>query len=1314
MVTAGEKRHRTYALLDDGSTKSIISERLVKKMGIKTTEKDITIHTVNGITQGKEPMADFKITSLDENTTLEIQEALVSDSLTAGDDQPPTNKEIAHLKHMEGVTLEELESNEIDVLLSVEFSFTWLGGELRRSTYGKVIGLKTKFGWTLAGGKGKRERDSCLRTAIEVDNKEINDLLQSIFKRDFPPIPQSETHNSIEDEHAIRQMRETIRLDKELGHYRVGIPWKTSREEAAAALNAIDSSGHAKKRLIKSIEKIKKNEPNDPPIATELKYVKKQLGSIFENKRAEFINPEDVPAGVPSYVLPLHIVYEPNKPTKPRCCHDGASKLGGTCLNDHILTGPDLLNSLLGIIFRFRENKVTLSADIKGFFHQVYVDERDTYVFQFWWFSDEECNNPQLSLIKVHIFGAKSSPTVCTFALRHHGKMMEESISPEAALAIIKSFYVDDLLVSYKDIETAKRVKKELTETLAKGGFELLKWNSSHKEVLDEEEEETEIKDIEEKEDAATMDKVLGVRCSFKTDEFCFYVKPEKVEKTIKTKRELLRTIARCFDPIGIIAPFMLLGKLSLQTATSDKTLGRDDQLLDQLQKEVEKWRTQITALSRLRIPRWFQSEETEGQPTQLHIFTDSSSYGYGYVAYIRSKTEIRVDVRFVFGKARVIPKGERDAEITRHHSSIPRFELTAAAAASDFYEKFKKEITELPERTFFWSDSECVLKQIKDRRTRHETFVKNRLSRIRTHTSTGDWHYVNTKANPADLVSRGIKGDDEEAWDTYLKGPEFLRDIHWEEPEKTIEAVIAATWEEEEEEEKEPEKRSFLLETIARKSRWTDKIRIWARVKRCGRKWTTKSSAGKEGEIPKLTNEELTTAKKDILKEIQKKHYEKEAQFLTEKGIKTAETRSKDRLTRSSLKKVNPFIDEEGLIRSSTRLINAENLVYNTKCPIILPKNEEAVESLIRDCHEKHGHAGTDYIRNMLRREFMIIADGQAVRRVVKRCITCQKWFKETTEQQMGPLPTDRVTPGGAFEVTGCDLFGPYELKCGRKVAAKRWVAIFTCFKIRAVHFEIVETLSSPSLLNAIIRFRSRFPGVRKIVSDAGTNFVGAEKLLKTALEKQKGKNGETLDLPIEWQRITAKAAFRAGVWERLIKSTKRILATLLGKEDATLETFRTILHQAEFIMNHRPITHVSNDPKDMTALTPACFIHGASTPNITNQCDALGPIQLEDMRFAHNRSLAMSNALWKRWINEYITTLRTRSKWFNTVENIKKDQMVVLVDETKIRKDWKLGRVTAVRGENGLVRTVKVRTGNGRELERDVTKIVPLEMDA
>ena len=235
--------------------------------------------------------------------------------------------------------------------------------------------------------------NSCLKTALEVDNRDLHEMVDSLFRQDFPMIPRSKMHPSLEDEHAVKQMEETVRLDEASGHYFCGIPWKTSREEVAKRLNPIDSSGHALRRLTRSIAKIKKNPPHDPPIATELQYVKKQLGGVFENGRAVFIDEADVPPGVPSFVLPLHIVYEPNKPTKPRCCHDGASKLDGTCLNDHILTGPDLMNDLLGVLFRFRENRVTLSADIKGFFHQVYVDERDQFVFQFWWFDDEDCNS---------------------------------------------------------------------------------------------------------------------------------------------------------------------------------------------------------------------------------------------------------------------------------------------------------------------------------------------------------------------------------------------------------------------------------------------------------------------------------------------------------------------------------------------------------------------------------------------------------------------------------------------------------------------------------------------------------------------------------------------------------------------------------------------------------------------------------------------------------------------------------------------------------------------------------------------------------
>ena len=825
----------TYALLDDGSTKTIISERLADSLSLKRASKSTTLHTVEGVTQRQRELADFRVSNLEGDVDLEISQALVNDFLTAGADQPPSNAEIAHLDYMAGVSFSELASKEIGLLLSVDHSWTWLGGEIRRSTREKMIALKTRFGWALAGGAGGAQ-DSCLKTSLEVDNEEIKELLNSIFRRDFPPVDSTEIHPSLDDAHAIKQMEDTIQFDESIGHYRVGLPWKRSREAAAERLNPIDSSGHALNRLQRSIRKIKSNPPHDPPVAVELPYVKKQLGGIYENERAVFIEPSDVPQGVPSWVLPLHIVYEPNKPTKPRCCHDGASKLKGTCLNDHLLTGPDLLNSLLGVIFRFRENKVTLSADIKGFFHQVYVDKRDTYVFQFWWFEDEQCEKPKLSLIQVHIFGAKSSPTVCTFALRHHGKMMSGELSPEAAEAIIRSFYVDDLLASFKDVETARRVREELNRVMPKGGFELLKWKSSHPEVLEDPGQEQEDKDIDGKEDPAAMDKVLGVRCSFKRDIFCFWVKPEKIDMNIVTQRQLLQVIARCFDPIGLVAPFMLQGKLLFQQATADQSRGWDDRLDDELIHKIEKWRKQIPQLSQLEIARWFQSEVTEGTKKQLHVFADASQYAYGYVAYLRSQKGSHVDLRFVMGKSRVIPVGSVVAEDSGHQNSIPRFELTASTAAAEFFNSYRKEVYEEPEEVFFWSDSDCFLKQLRNRAARQPTFIKNRLSKIRTWSEVKQWHYVDTKNNPADISSRGLKAGDKEGWDVYLKGPHFLRAPEWEPPENPEEVWVAAVAEEVK---KEPVRQTpFTLAVAARKSRWADKASLVARVRWCAEKW--------------------------------------------------------------------------------------------------------------------------------------------------------------------------------------------------------------------------------------------------------------------------------------------------------------------------------------------------------------------------------------------------------------------------------------------------------------------------------------------
>ena len=165
-------------------------------------------------------------------------------------------------------------------------------------------------------------------------------------------------------------------------------------------------------------------------------------------------------------------------------------------------------------------------------------------------------------MLDVHIFGAKSSPTVSTFVLQHHGETMKGEISPEVAHAIVKQFYIDDYLDLHADVETARRIRIELTDVLKKGRFELCKWNSNDDAALETETcqraDEKSFDDAQTsamgKEDVSSMDRILGVQYSFKSDEFLFYVKPEKVSGEIRIRRQLL-SVGVVFRSYGISKP---------------------------------------------------------------------------------------------------------------------------------------------------------------------------------------------------------------------------------------------------------------------------------------------------------------------------------------------------------------------------------------------------------------------------------------------------------------------------------------------------------------------------------------------------------------------------------------------------------------------------------------------------------------------------------------------------------------------------------------------------------------------------------------
>ena len=1300
----------------------MISKKLTDKLELKTKTKRTKLFTVEGVTNENREHTKFNINNIEETVNIEIDDALVLDFLTTNKEKPPRNEEIEGIEYLEDVYFIELPHNNIEVILPSSTCHIWHDRPTRRSTPEYPIAINTLFGWGLMGGNGSRqedEEDSNFRIIIENDNKTLHNIIDKVYSQDFPTISKNKTLPSEQDKHAVRQLEESIRFDPELGHYIAPLPYVTTREETMKRLNEIDSSPHALNRLKKSIDKIRDNDEK-------LGYVRNQMNAMFEEDHAAFIQESDIPEGVPRWVLPLHIVFHPAKPTKPRCCHDGRSKLQGVCLNDNLLTGPDLLNSLLGVIFRFRRHKITVSADIKGFFHQVYVDERDAFVFQFWWYEDKECTKPRLSYLKVHIFGAKSSPTVCTFVLRHHGKIYKEEISPEVAEAIIKCFYVDDYLDSFKTVEKAREVRIELTEVLRKGGFELCKWNSSDKRVLEDEETETEdTKEIEELEEVETTEKVLGVKYSFKKDEFFFAVKPDKINTEVKTRRQMLKVLASCFDPLGIAAPYLLRGKLIFQKATKLTEKGWDDRLTDELNKPFNKWMAQLTELTKWKITRWLKSEITLNCKPQLHGFVDASKLGYGYVFYRRAAVGKHVDLRFLFAKSRVVPANHDKARI---HDSIPRLELTAAKAASDFYEDFVNEAGEEyeEENIFFWSDSSCVLKWITDRKMRPDVFLDNRLSIIRAKTRVDRWFYVPTKKNPADYASRGLDASDNK-FDLFHNGPLFLRDPEWNGPDEEDQAKIATIIEEAESEEEQEEEhkeepkeqeKDLTIEIIEKFSVWSDKIRILARVIKCTKKWKTLKRGRRNGRLPTLTSEELKEAEEKIYKAIQTKQFTPERKILEKSNIRSPQIRRVPNLKNSKLRKLNIFLDQNNIIRSGTRMINNEQLSHDNRYPIVMHNKDPNVEALARYIHLKYRHIGIEQLRNTLRQKYAIVDDGHLSRKITSHCVTCQKIYKQPQNQMMGPLPTDRTTVGAPFEVSGADLAGPFEMReTNKKTKKKCWIVLFTCLKVRAVHLEVVESISAPALINAIIRFQARRPGVRKIYSDQGTNFIGAENLIKQALELQKQENTKTINplRPIEWVQNAPHAPHRGGCWERIVQITKRHLNAILGKTEVDLETFRTITTHIELIINNRPITQQSSEQSDIEPLTPANLLWPGIDIHNDPQLERFERPDNKELRHAHQRTIKLVRTFWNRWATDYVTTLKHRSKWTKDKEDIKVDQIVIISDDQKPRHRWRMGRV--VRAEksesDGRVRTVEVQVENRRTLIRPTNKVITLEMD-
>jgi hypothetical protein len=403
-------------------------------------------------------------------------------------------------------------------------------------------------------------------------------------------------------------------------------------------------------------------------------------------------------------------------------------------------------------------------------------------------------------------------------------------------------------------------------------------------------------------------------------------------------------------------------------------------------------------------------------------------------------------------------------------------------------------------------------------------------------------------------------------------------------------------------------------------------------------------------------------------------------------------------------LKRLEPTIID-GLVRVGGRLRKADNLPFAFRHPIILDGRHRVSMLIMRNVHERYGHAGLQFMKNQVVDKFCIIKLSWLAKFVRRRCVQCRKYACKPVLSRMADLPRERLQPTMPFVCCGVDYFGPFLVKRGR-TNEKVWGVIFTCFSTRAVHLELAESLAADCFINVFRRFVGRRGEVSEMWSDNGTNFVGSQRELQVELRKLKSSeiNQQLASRGIKWHFNPPAASHFGGAWERLIRSIRKALYAVMHGRSMTYAVLETALVEVEALMNSRPLAQVGTNAEDMSVLTPGHFL--ILRPFTAKEFAIIHDKEV-NARSAWRKAQAMVNAFWKRWLREYVPGLRERPKWSKDNVNIKVGDLVLLIDTNSPRGKWPLGKVMKTYpGDDSVVRVVDVLI-EGTILRRPVAKL-------
>lgn len=1250
--------HTLRVLLDQGSQSSFITTAAANRLQLRKRNVNVVIE---GIGSTKSAIAknivSVKCVSLHNSQNSIIVDALVLGTVTAI--PPLSSPTVCNWAHINGLQLADCryhEQDKVDMLLGADVYGQILLDGVRVGPPGTPTAQHTIFGWILSGKLNQNSPISVqVHHAITID-----DQLRKFWEVEH--VNETERAETIQEKRCQEFYKDTYKRDSS-GRFIVRLPF-------------IDQSivlGSSKQAAIHRQFNMEKR------FARDAKFHDQYLKFMSEYESLQHmteINKHEIDSiNTNVYYIPHHAVLkETSTTTKLRVVFDASrASSNGTSLNQLLHIGPKLQQDLTAIIMRWRKHPVAFTADVEKMYRQITIDERDRDLQRIVWrpTNDVEMRHYRLNTVT---YGTSAAPYLAIQTLRQLAND-EKHKFPIGAQLTLRDFYVDDILSGSEDIDTAKEAQRQLIDLLQAGQFQLKKWASNRAELISH----LPIGYTECKSSLQFYDddglKTLGINWSPNSDTFSFHIQLDEQQR-IATKRSLLSDVARLYDPLGWLAPSIIMAKIIMQRLWKCGC-DWDDPVPTELNDEWMKYRSDLKCLDLIKIPRWIKSHSSD-RDIQLHGFCDASTSAYAAAVYVRIvQSDNSINVSLVTAKTKVAPIKTL---------SVPRLELCGAVLLAQLLEKVESAMEFHGAKTYAWTDSTIVLAWLAGQPTRWNVFVANRITTILNHLSPTQWNHVCSNDNPADCASRGVPPSDLQAHSIWWHGPHWLQQStdHWphhnnanhetvEEMRTTTNTTTSTTtWQMAEQ-----------FSSISRLKRVTAYIFRFVRNVRC--------SPGQRT-FGHLQVFELENAFRFWIASTQSHHFANDIKRL--KRNETVKNCSK-------LIRLTPFLDDNGILRVGGRLHNSI-LPFDERHPMIMPADGAVTVLIIANAHLQVLHGGTQSTLAYIRRRFWIIAARNKVRAHIRNCVICFRQKPQTSVQIMGNLPPNRINPARPFIHTAVDYSGFIKVRSTRgrgQHSTKAYIALFVCLVTKAIHLELVTDLTSTAFIAAYKRFTGRRGLCQDVYSDNGTNFVGANKELhknhRASVKEVHNEIGSALAQDgTSWHFSPPLAPHFNGLAEAGIKSTKTLLKRIIGESTLTYEELITLLSQVEACLNSRPLSPLSTDPTEMSPLTPAHFLIGAPLTTVPEKSF----IDVNITRLTRWQLVQqMYQQFWRRWSSEYFHQLYQRSKWQTTSENLKEGNMVLLKDDNQPPSKWKLGRITNVcAGPDGNVRVVQVRHGD------------------